>query len=176
MTPQISYTITMSYNHEEAHVYDKKIQLLSHADSCGHPTTTTTMRIIMDIHTAAIASGSARVKARHTLKLRVVHHKNAAQTAGHARAKERHEHKLLRFHARINTESVVLCRPYYEERHIVGFNEFGSMDEQQHNTWDGSEVLGPSLKDVVKMANNLANSAGRVTVTVRRFPPPLQSE
>ncbi len=62
----------------------------------------------------------------------------------------------------------------YEEHRIVGFNELGSMDEQWRNTEGVGEILGPCLEDVIEMAVNMANRAGRVaTCTV---PPALQSE
>ena len=54
---------------------------------------------------SAIESPCAR-RRRHALKLRVVHHKYAAQIAAHARAVELYARKLVRLHARIKAEAV----------------------------------------------------------------------
>jgi hypothetical protein len=66
---------------------------------------------------------AAQVNAYHALRLRVVRHKYAARIAAHARAMERHAHMLVHLHARINTESIPIAGPAYEEYRTVGFDD-----------------------------------------------------
>ncbi len=75
------------------------------------------------------ADSAAQVDARHAPKLRVVRHKYAARIGAHARAMERHAHMLVHLHARINTESIPIAGPAYEEYRTVGFDANGSMAE-----------------------------------------------
>jgi hypothetical protein len=110
-----------------------------------------------------------RCNARHALKLSVGLHKYAARIAVHARAVERHAHKLLRLHARIKAEAVTIAAPDYEEYHTVGFDAHGSIAEQQQDTDTGGAVSGAGLADVLHMANDMANRAGKA----RPAPAPL---
>jgi hypothetical protein len=54
---------------------------------------------------------------------------------------ERHAPMLVRLHARINTESIAIAGPAYEEYHTVGFDANG-----------------------FQMANDMANRAGKVAL------------
>ena len=87
---------------------------------------------------------------------------------------ERHEHMLVWLHARINTESIAIAGPAYEEYHTVGFDANGSIAEQQQDTDTGCAVSGAGLADVLQMANDMANRAGRVASCA--VPAPLHSE
>ncbi len=71
--------------------------------------------VMMDARTAATAADSARVNARHALKLRVVRHKHAARIAAPARAKKRHAHQPVRLNAWIHTSSIAIAGPDCEE-------------------------------------------------------------
>jgi hypothetical protein len=87
---------------------------------------------------------------------------------------ERHEHMLVWLHARINTESIAIAGPAYEEYHTVGFDANGSIAEQQQDTDTSGTVSGPGLAYVFQMANNMSNRAGKVAACA--VPPPLHSE
>jgi hypothetical protein len=84
---------------------------------------------------------------------------------------------LVRLHARINTESIAIAGPDYEEHRTVGFDaprSRGSIAEQQQDTDTGGAVSGAGLADVFQMANGVANRAGKVAACA--VPPPLHSE
>ncbi len=83
-------------------------------------------------------------------------------------------HMLVRLHASINTESITIAGPAYEEYHTVGFDANGSITEQQQDTDTGGAVSGAGLADVFQMANNMANRAGKVAACA--VPPPLHSK
>jgi hypothetical protein len=53
---------------------------------------------------------------------------------------ERYACKVLRLHARINTESIDIASPDYDEHHMVCFNEHCSIAEQQRHTEAGGAV------------------------------------
>jgi hypothetical protein len=56
-----------------------------------------------------MAIASTDMHKEHTLKLRVVQHKYAAQVATHVRALERHARKLERLHAKINAKATAIA-------------------------------------------------------------------
>jgi hypothetical protein len=90
---------------------------------------------------------AAQVNTHHALRLCIVRHKYAASIAAHARAMERHAHMLVRLHARINTESIAIYGPAYEEYHTVGFDANGSIAEQQQDTDTRGAVSGADLAE-----------------------------
>jgi hypothetical protein len=63
----------------------------------------------MDARTATIAAVSAHIRACNALKLRVIHHKYAAQIAAHARAMEMYARKLRKIHAKINAQAIAIA-------------------------------------------------------------------
>ncbi len=116
----------------------------------------------MDACIAAIAADAARIRTGHALKLCVIRHKYAAQIAAHARAIECHARKLLRLHAKIDAETITIAGPDYADHHIVDFDEYGSIAEQQADNEGGCSVDGAGLVDVVELANTTTNRAGSV--------------
>jgi hypothetical protein len=74
----------------------------------SHPKTTHKLNS-MHARINDMAIPRATMRKEHTLKLRVVQHKYAAQVAAHARALERHARKLQRLHAKINADSTAIA-------------------------------------------------------------------
>ncbi len=115
-----------------------------------------------------MAAARANMRKEHTLKLRVVQHKYAAQIAAHARALERHARTLQRLHAKINAEATAIAGADFADHYTLGFDEYESIAAQQvHN--EGGSVEGAGIVDVIDMANTMANRADRVPCAARAF-------
>jgi hypothetical protein len=122
-----------------------------------------------------MAIARANMRKEHTLKLRVVQHKYAAQVAAHARALERHARQLQRLHAKINTKATAIAGADFADHHTLGFDEYKSIAvQQQTNNEGGYSVEGAGINDVDYMANTMANRADRVAAC--KVPPALTSE
>jgi hypothetical protein len=93
---------------------------------------------------------------RQAARDRVLRHKYAAQIAANTHLVENQARKLQRLHAQIKSEVIALACFDYEEHYVVDFEEYCSMDEQLRDTEGSGKVLGPCLKNVVKVADNMA--------------------
>jgi hypothetical protein len=110
----------------------------------------------------------------HTLKLRVVQHKYAAQVAAHAHALESHARKLQHLHAKINAEATAIAGADFANHHTLGFNEYESIAAQQTDNEGCGSVEGAGIVNVIDMAYTMANRADCVVEC--KEPPALTSE
>jgi hypothetical protein len=95
----------------------------------------------MDAHTAA--NNNICYYHANALKLIVVNHKYAAQIVAHARTVERHAHKLVQLCTKIDVEAIAIAGHDYTDHHIVCFNEYGSIAQQQADNEDALQLTAP---------------------------------
>ena len=103
--------------------------------------------------------------------LRAIHHKYAVQVARQAAVVHLAAKRLLALQKAIEREALAVAGPEYKEWHDVGYDTYGSLQEQ---TEQGETPLGAGIVDLVTTARQSADYAGRVAA--EREPPTLPSE
>jgi hypothetical protein len=76
-----------------------------------------------------MAIARANMRKEHTLKLRVVQHKYAAQVA-----LEHHARKLQRLHAKINAKAIAIAGADFADHHTLGFDSMNLLLRRSRQT------------------------------------------
>lgn len=104
-------------------------------------------------------------------QLRDLHKKHAAKVARLARIIERSAKRLVRIQRDTDRAAKAIAGNDYEKYHVVGFDEHGSIDEQNGRS---EPVTGPGFVDIMDTARATADYAQRVAESTP--PLPLPSE